>query len=94
MLYDYEMAMILSAKLTEEKQKKVLDEVKKYITAQGGKAEDAKLFGKKIFAYPVKGETEGFYYIFKYALEGKETAQFSNKLKMNEGVLRYLVIRK
>lgn len=91
---NYELALVLSIKLTEEKQKKVLEEVKKQITDQGGKAEDAKLFGKKMFAYPVKREAEGFYYIVKYTLEGKETAQFSNKLKMNEGVLRYLVIRR
>lgn len=94
MSYNYELALILSAKLTDEKQKKILDEVKKYITGAAGKAEDAKLFGKKKFAYPINKETEGFYFIITFQLEGKETAPLNKKLTLNEGVLRYLLIRK
>lgn len=94
MSYNYELALILSAKLTDEKQKKILDEVKKYITAAAGKAEEAKLFGKKAFAYSIKKETEGFYYIITYSLTGKESAPLIKKLGLNEGVLRYLVIRR
>lgn len=91
---NYELALILAAKLTEEKQKKILDEVKKYITDVAGKVADAKLFGKKALAYSIKKETEGFYYILIFSQQGKESAQLLNKLKLNEGVLRYLLIRR
>ncbi|MBI3379263.1 30S ribosomal protein S6 [Candidatus Gottesmanbacteria bacterium] len=93
MLYSYELALLLSAKLAEEKQKKVLDEVKKYITSVSGKADEAKLLGKKKLAYSIKKETEGFYYIIKFTVEGKESAPINKKLALNVDVLRYLVIR-
>lgn len=94
MLYNYELALILSTKLTDEKQKKVLVEVKKYITEAGGKGEEAKLFGKKTLAFPIKKEKEGFYYIINFQLSGKESAPLIAKLNLNEGILRYLVVRR
>ncbi len=94
MSYNYELALIFSVKLAEEKQKSILTEIKKYITAAGGKAEEAKLFGKKKFAYPIKKETEGFYYTILFSGEGKDSAQLINKLKLDESVLRYLILRK
>lgn len=90
MLYKYELALILSAKLTDEKQKKILDEVNKQV---GGKPE-VKPLGKKNFAYPIKRETEGFYYILKFPLLGNETKGVSKKLSLNEGILRFLLIRR
>lgn len=94
MLYNYELALILSAKLTDEKQKKMLDEVKKYISATGSKVDEAKLFGKKTFAYPLKSEKEGYYYIITYSLDGKESAPLTKKMNLNEGILRYLIVRR
>lgn len=94
MSYTYELALILSTKLADEKQKKILEEVKKYITSGNGNTEEAKLFGKKKFAYPIKKEAEGFYYIMNFSLPGKESAPLVKKLNLNEGILRYLLIRK
>lgn len=94
MSYTYELALVLSAKLADEKQKKIVADVKKYITGAAGKTEEAKLFGKKKFTYPIKKETEGFYYIMNFSLDGKETAPLNKKLTLNEGILRYLLIRK
>lgn len=94
MLNNYELALILSAKLAEEKQKKILGEIDKYIKDISSASENAKLLGKKKFAYPIKRETEGFYYIITFSCESKETAKLSNKLKLNEEVLRYLILRK
>jgi len=94
MSYNYELALILSAKLTDEERTKLLDDVKKYIAGAAGKADDVKLFGKKKFAYPINQETEGFYFIITFQLEGKETARLNKKLTLNEGILRYLLLRK
>lgn len=94
MLQNYELALILSAKLAEDKQKKILGEIDKYIKDISSKSEGAKLLGKKRFAYPIKHETEGFYYTAVFTSEGKETAGLSTKLKLNEGVLRYLILKK
>lgn len=94
MSYNYELALILSAKLADEKQKKVLADVKKYITDASGKVTEDKLLGKKNLAYNIRKEAEGLYFMLKFSLEGKETAPLSNKIKLNEDILRYLIIRR
>lgn len=94
MLYDYELALVLSVSLSEDKQKKILEDVKMVVTSANGKIKESKLFGKKKFSYPIKKEKEGFYHILTYTLEGKETGQLSNKLLLNENILRYLIIRR
>lgn len=94
MSYDYEMTLIVDVTLSDEKRKKILEEVKKLITSNNGKLASDKLWGKKKLVYPVKGVKEGYYYIFNFVRDGKETAQLSNKLKLNEGILRYLILRK
>ncbi len=94
MLYDYELALVLSASLSDEKQEKILEDVKMVVTSAKGKVKESKLLGKKKFSYPIKKEKEGFYHILTFNLEGKETGQLSNKIQLNENILRYLIIRK
>lgn len=94
MFNDYELALVLSGTLSDEKQKKILEDVKKVVTSAKGKIKECKLLGKKKFSYPIKKEKEGFYHILTFNLEGKETSQLSNKIQLNENVLRYLIIRR
>lgn len=94
MLCDYELVLVISASLPDEKQKKILVEVKKVVTDASGKMKESQLLGKKKFAYPIKNQLEGFYHILTFTVEGKETAQLSNKLRLNEDILRYLLIRR
>ncbi len=94
MLNDYELAIVFGISLSEEKQKKILEDVKAIVTSAKGKIKEAKLLGKKKFSYPIKKEKEGFYYILTFTLDGKETGKLSNKIQLTENILRYLIIKR
>lgn len=89
---EYELVLVLRSSLTEDKRKKVLDTVKKWLGDVKIAKEDS--LGLKALAYKIKKETTGFFSIL--SLEAKEaiSADFEKKLLAVEDVLRHLLIRK
>lgn len=94
MQYDYELALVMSASFPGDKQKKIIEDLKTTLTTASGNLKESKFLGKKKFAYPVKKENEGFYHILTFSLLGEETVRFLAKLKLNNDILRFLLIRK
>lgn len=86
----YELVVILRNSLSESERKKSIDTIKGWIKNITVEKEDA--WGEKAFAYPVKKERSGYYYVF--LLEGEAIpSDFEKKLYGNDSVLRHLVIR-
>ncbi|MBI4990474.1 30S ribosomal protein S6 [Candidatus Gottesmanbacteria bacterium] len=91
MLNPYELVLIFKTSVSEDNRKKTIEELKKLLKTSG--QTDVKDWGKRQFAYPIKKEKEGNYYLLTADAEGKEVAEVSNRLKLNEDVLRYLLVR-
>jgi len=89
----YELMLILLTSLTEKEEKKILEEVKKYLKDEG-KIKETTHFGKRKLAYPIKKENDGNYWLLNLAVDGKEASDLSQKLKAEEKILRYLLLRK
>ncbi|OGK17266.1 30S ribosomal protein S6 [Candidatus Roizmanbacteria bacterium RIFCSPHIGHO2_02_FULL_40_13b] len=70
------------------------DKVKSYITGSKGTVEGERKWGKKRFAYPIKKETSGFYFLWDISMGQDTIAPFKRKLDLDENVLRYLLIKK
>lgn len=91
---DYELALIISTSFSGDKQKNIIEDIKTSLTASGGKMKESKLLGKKKFSYPIKKETEGFYHTLTFSLDAKEAVKLLAKLKLNNDIMRFLLIRK
>lgn len=98
---NYELTFILSAGLAKDDQDKTLTKIKKLVTDANGKIGEIKEWGKHELAYPVlpatrhgQREKEGFFFTIFLELEGKETKSLENKIKVEEDLLRYLLVRK
>lgn len=89
----YELTLILKASLDEEKRKKIAEDIKKTL-GENGKIEKTEEWGKKTFSYPVKKEKEGYYLFMLLEAAGKEAVKLADKLKFNESILRYLLVRR
>jgi len=88
----YELMLVLKSSVTDEEEKKIFAQIGKALNSHKlGKPE---FIGKKNLAYPIKKEKEGKYWLLEIEGEGKEAHGFFEKLKLEETVLRYLVIRK
>ncbi len=92
MLNAYELTMIMRTSLGEEDRKKVLESVKKFIGKSSKLVETLDL-GKRMFAYPIKKEKEGNYTCLKLDISGQEVVEINKKLKNDERVLRYLLVK-
>ncbi len=90
----YELVLILKASLDSEAQKKLLAEIKKQITGLEGKVIKEEEMGKRVFAYKIKKEKEGCYFILTVELSSDKIKTLDEKIKSQSGVLRYLVLRK
>lgn len=90
----YELTLIFPSSLDEAGQEKILTKIKKIITDAGGKIGKIDEWGKRQLTYPIKKQKEGVYFLLNLELEGKEAKQIEEKLKLEEVILRHLLIRK
>lgn len=91
---DYELTLVLKPDLADKAREDLLEKIKKLVEDAGGKVESQDLWGKKTLAYPIKKEKEGIYVYLILSLPAKETFPIEKKVKMDEGVLRHLFVRK
>jgi small subunit ribosomal protein S6 len=89
----YEVTLVLDGKTTAAKKKAVLERVEKTIELLGGKVKKTDEWGVKELAYKIKKSTEGIYEHMIVECESKAAPQLSEKLRVDDEILRYLVVR-
>ena len=93
MVSAYELMLILRPQLSNEEQKEVFARLKKSIKTEG-KISQPSHYGKLDLAYPIKKEDQGDYWTWVIATDPKEIAPFTLKLKSEDGLLRFLLLKK
>lgn len=90
---NYYLTLVLKADLEEKDRKALLDSTVKRLTEDEGKVEKEDLWGSKDLAYPIKRQNKGFYAHFEFESEPQTIFSLDKQLKVNEDVLRYLLVR-
>lgn len=93
-MFDYELTLILDPDLSSEDQKKLIEKIKKIIEDTKGKVEKTNDWEKKELAYPIKKKTMGYYFLWEIKTDSEQIDKIDKKLKIEEEVLRYLILRK
>ena len=88
----YELVLVIKTSLSEEKRKKILETVKKWLGELKITKEDS--WGEKALAYPIKKEQSGFYYFASFEGEKAIPLDFEKKLFTEENIIRHLLIRR
>jgi small subunit ribosomal protein S6 len=91
---EYELVLVFGADLSEKDQKNFIDNLKKEIETLKGKVEKVVDWGKKEFSYPVKKQKLGFYHILELSLPEELPSKLDAKLRIDEVLLRYLLVRR
>ena len=88
----YETVMVLSCKNEEA----IPALVEKFTTliSENATVDGVEEWGKKRLAYPINDETEGRYVLVNFTSEPEFPAELDRVLKITDGVLRALVIKK
>lgn len=90
---DYELMLILKENLDEKARKEYLTKLTKIIENGKGKIEEVKELGIKSLAYKIKKEVKGFYFNLFFALTPDKIKEIDQKLRIDESVLRFLLIK-
>lgn len=92
----YEIMYILRADLSEEERKAEIESLHKIITDLGGNivSVDTDNWGLRDFAYPINDLVKGYYVVIMVEGDVKAIAEFERLAKLNNRVIRHLVIAK
>lgn len=86
----YILTLVLKPDLEEKARQGILDSVKSGVDTVS--KED--LWGNKDLAYKVKKQTKGYYAHLEFQAEAAKIPVLDNKLKLEEDVIRYLLIKR
>jgi small subunit ribosomal protein S6 len=92
-LRDYELVLIISPEIEEEKISTTIDNATRFIGGKGGVVSDVEQWGKKKLAYSIKQFMEGNYVLIRLKLKPKLTKELEANLQISEEVLRHLLIK-
>jgi len=91
-LRDYELVLIISPEVVEEKLDATIDNVSQFITEKGGTISDIERWGKRRLAYPIEHFVEGSYVLARFNLKPALGKELEANLKISEEVLRHLLV--
>ena len=91
---EYELVFILKPSLKEKDLKTEQAAVEKLIADLGGKVGKKDVWGKKDLTYAIKKDKQGFYFKFDLQLPEEKVGQWDKQVKLNENIIRYLLIRR
>ena len=90
---DYEIVYIFHPSLEEAAVGEKLDRFHGLLTGdKGGSITAVDHWGKRQTAYPVEDQTSGYYVVAHFAAPAEVLPEFERILKLDEQLLRYLVV--
>jgi len=89
----YEAMFIIKPDLGEEDKKALFNQISDVIVKNEGQVTNASIWSerKKLF-FPLKRYKEGTYYLVNFNAPGAALSKISNIYKMNESILRNLIV--
>lgn len=90
----YYLTLVVKSDLEEKEYKELLDSIIKKITGDEGKIKKEDLWGVRDLAYAIKKQTKGFFAHFELETDPKQAKNLDKTLKVEENILRYLLIRR
>lgn len=92
---NYEAMFIVKPDLNEEQQKEFYAQLNDCITKNNGEVVESKVWSeRRRLAYPIKKSQDGIYYLISFKAEAKQVLALKQVYRLNENILRLLVLRK
>lgn len=94
MVRDYELVTIWNPDLAEDEFTTSVDRLSSSIGGRGGQVTDTNVWGRRRLAYSIDKHGEGVYVVMELKLDPATTSDLESQLRINENVLRHLLVRK
>lgn len=93
MANQYELVYVLSPLLGDEGIEATHEKVQALVAAHGT-VEAVDVWGRRKLAYEIQDQKEGHYVVTTFQAPAEAPREIERVLKITEGVLRYLIVRK
>ncbi len=87
---NYQLTLLIKNTLEEKERKELLGS----ITKDFGKLIKEDLWGTRDLSYPIKHQTQAYYAHFEFEAEPQQIPSLDKMVKLNEDIIRYLLIRR
>jgi small subunit ribosomal protein S6 len=91
---DYEILLMLDPELPEERQTQIVTRAREAIERDGGRFEAHEPWGRRRLSYEIDHKGEGSYHLLTFVAEPATLAEISRVLKITDGVMRHLAVRR
>lgn len=89
----YLLTLVLKPGLEDKERKAFLDGLVKKVIGDVGKVNKEDLWGERELSYPIKKQTQGYFAHFEFETEPQVAKGIDKQLKVEENLLRYLLVR-
>lgn len=86
----YLLTLVIRPNLEEKARKELLDS----ITKRFAKVEKEDLWGSKNLSYPIQKHDKAYFAHFEFQSDPKDIPSLDKTVKLNEDIIRYLLIKK
>ena len=89
----YEVVFIIDPDAPEDESARLVENLQKIVTEQGGSFVRSESMGRRALAYRIGRKTEGNYWLFEIEGTGAEIAELERRMRVADAVMRYLTVR-
>ena len=90
----YELLYIIDNALSDEAKEELVNKFNNVIVKANGSIDTVDKWGAKKLAYDIDYKSEGYYVLINFKADSTVPAEVERNLKITDGVMRYLVIKK
>lgn len=88
----YELMTIAKGTLAEDSARSLSNSVKDLVSSNLGRVLTSDFWGKRKFAYEIKGASDGWYDVIRFEADENAVAKLKQKLNIIDDLVRYMVI--
>jgi small subunit ribosomal protein S6 len=94
MMIGYEILLMLDPELPDDRQEEIVTRVREGIEGSGGNWGAHDVWGRRKLAYEIDHKAEGVYHLLTFDAEPEALAEVSRVLKITDGVMRHLAVKR
>jgi small subunit ribosomal protein S6 len=91
---EYEILLMLDPDLAEERAEEVVARVREQVERDGGSWDGHEPWGRRKLAYEITHKSEGVYHLLLFSATPATLAEVSRVLKITDGVMRHLAVKR
>ena len=90
----YELMYLVQPGVDEERLVAIGERIKAAITTAGGKIDKLNVVGRRRLAYAIEHHRDGVYALVEFQLDPAQTREIDRTVKLQEDILRHLIVRR